>query len=104
MRLRPPIVFMLAPLLSLALGCEKENDDGGPNPDPDPNPGAWLVGDNGSMFAVTAGGEASTYPLELDEHLLAIACHGEHTAWVVGDGGTILRSRDAGQTWDAVAL
>jgi photosystem II stability/assembly factor-like uncharacterized protein len=94
----------LAPLL-FALGCSgKGDDDGGPNPDPDPDPSAWLVGDQGSMFAVTAGGESSTYPLEHDEDLRAIACLGEHTAWVVGDAGTVLRSRDAGQSWDAIDL
>ena len=95
---------MLASVFFLPLGCEKGEDDGGPNPDPDPNPGAWLVGDNGSMFAVTGDGEASTYPLERDEDLLAIACLGASTAWVVGDGGVVLRSRDVGQTWDDVAI
>lgn len=91
----------------LALGCTgKGDDDGGPDPDPDPDPDPsfWLVGDQGTMLAVTAGGETSTYPLEHDEDLRAIACLGEHTAWVVGDAGTVLRSRDAGHSWDAIDL
>jgi photosystem II stability/assembly factor-like uncharacterized protein len=107
MRLRPRITPALtfAPLL-FVFGCTNEGDDGGPNPDPDPDPdpSVWLVGDGGTMLAVTAGGESSTYPLEHDEDLRAIACLGEHTAWVVGDAGTVLRSRDAGQTWDAIDL
>jgi photosystem II stability/assembly factor-like uncharacterized protein len=91
--------------LLLALGCAgKGDDDGGPDPDPDPDPSLWLVGDQGTMLAVTAGGESSTYPLEHDEDLRAIACLGENTAWVVGDAGTVLRSRDAGQSWDAIDL
>jgi photosystem II stability/assembly factor-like uncharacterized protein len=105
MRLRPRITLALTfvPIL-LVLGCTNEGDDGGPSPDPDPDPdpSVWLVGDGGTMLAVTAGGESSTYPLEHDEDLKAIACLGEHTAWVVGDAGTVLRSRDAGQTWDAI--
>jgi photosystem II stability/assembly factor-like uncharacterized protein len=56
------------------------------------------------MLAVTAGGEASTYPLERDEDLRAIACLGERTAWVVGSGGAVLRSRDAGQHWDTLNM
>jgi photosystem II stability/assembly factor-like uncharacterized protein len=91
--------------LLLALGCSgKGDDDGGPDPDPDPDPSLWLVGDHGTMLAVTAGGESSTYPLQHDEDLRAIACLGENTAWVVGDAGTVLRSRDAGQSWDAIDL
>lgn len=100
------LALAFAPLL-LALGCTgKGDDDGGPDPDPDPDPDPsfWLVGDGGTMLAVTAGGEPSTYPLEHDEDLRAIACLGEHTAWVVGDAGTVLRSRDAGQRWDAIDL
>jgi photosystem II stability/assembly factor-like uncharacterized protein len=100
------LAFALVPLV-LALACKgKGEDDGGPDPDPDPDPDPtfWLVGDGGTMLAVTAGGESSTYPLEHDEDLRAIACLGESTAWVVGDAGTVLRSRDAGQSWDAVEL
>lgn len=100
------LTLAFVPLL-LVLGCTSEGDgDSGPDPDPDPDPdpSAWLVGDGGTMFAVTAGGEPSTYPLEHDEDLRAIACLGEHTAWVVGDAGTVLRSRDAGQRWDQIEL
>jgi photosystem II stability/assembly factor-like uncharacterized protein len=100
------LVLAVAPVL-LALACTgKGDDDGGPDPDPDPDPDPsfWLVGDQGTMLAVTAGGEPSTYPLEHDEDLRAIACLGEHTAWVVGDAGTVLRSRDAGLSWDTIEL
>lgn len=92
-------------LLLMGFACtERGDDDGGPNPDPDPGPGAWLVGDQGTMFAIDVDGQASTYPLERDDDLRAIACLGEATAWVVGSGGTVLRSRDAGQRWDDVAI
>jgi photosystem II stability/assembly factor-like uncharacterized protein len=101
--MRITLAFAFAPLL-LVLGCTEKGNDDGPDPDPDPDPSVWLVGDQGTMLAVTAGGESSTYPLEEDDDLRAIACLGERTAWVVGDAGTVLRSRDAGQRWDALAL
>lgn len=97
-----PSLLALAFAPVLVLACTSKGDPSDPDPNPDPNPGAWLVGDQGTMFAVSAGGEASTYPLEQDEDLRAIACLGERTAWVVGSGAAVLRSRDAGQRWDAI--
>jgi photosystem II stability/assembly factor-like uncharacterized protein len=35
-------------------------------------------------------------------HLRAIACRGDTDAWVVGDGGTVLRSADGGISWNRV--
>lgn len=98
------LLTLVLPLLA----CSNKHDNNkgpGPDPDPDPDPESdpfWLVGDEGNMFGVTQGGEASTYPLEHDEDLLAIACLGQRSAWVVGTGGTVLRSRDAGATWDTI--
>lgn len=102
MALRSLSWLVLAPVLVLA--CTSNDDSNDPDPNPDPDPSAWLVGDQGTMFAVSAGGEASTYPLEHDEDLRAIACLGERTAWVVGRAGAVLRSRDAGRRWDAVLV
>lgn len=104
MRMRSRI-SRVAPLFVLAVfACTGDDSDPDPDPNPDPNPGAWLVGDAGTMFAVDAYGQASTYPLEHEEDLRAIACLGERTAWVVGSGGAVLRSRDAGQRWDSVVI
>lgn len=96
------LAFTLAlPLMLASIACTNKGDT---SPDPDPNPDLWLVGDNGTMFGVTLDGEASGYPLEHDRALLAIACLGERTAWVVGAAGTVLRSRDAGDSWDPIDL
>lgn len=87
----------------MPLACKSEgNKNKGPGPDPDP--GVWLVGDNGTMIRIDERGEASSYPLELDADLLAIACHGTSTAWVAGEDSTVLHSRDAGESWDMVGL
>jgi photosystem II stability/assembly factor-like uncharacterized protein len=92
------VLLVLAPL-----ACKKGKGSG-PDPDPDPDPSVWMVGDNGTMIRVDGDGEASGYPLELDADLLAIACHGTQTAWVAGEQGTVLHSRDAGESWDVVEL
>lgn len=98
------LTLAFAPVLMLACTGKGDPSDPDPEPDPDPDPSFWLVGDQGTMLAVTASGEASTYPLEHDEDLRAIACLGERTAWVVGSGGAVLRSRDAGQRWESIDL
>jgi photosystem II stability/assembly factor-like uncharacterized protein len=88
---------------SLACGSSKD-DDPDPNPNPNPDPSFWLVGDEGTMIRIDSFGEASGYPLETDADLRAIVCHGERTAYVVGDAGTLVHSRDAGASWTAIDL
>lgn len=98
-------IALACSLLSLVTvgssGCEKEDDDKDKG---DPAPSSWLVGDDGEMRRVTEDGDLSAYPLELDEDLNAIACIGVASAWVVGDAGTMLLSRDAGSTWERIDL
>lgn len=88
-------------LLLVPLACKREDGDKNKN---DPDPSVWMVGDSGTMIRIDADGEASGYPLELDADLLAIACHGTSTAWVAGEDGTVLHTRDAGERWDIVTL
>ena len=96
---------LVVALLLAPLACNGEGDkDKDEDPDDNPDPGAWLVGDNGTMIRFDAQGNASGYPLELDADLNAIACHGVRTAWVAGEESTVLHSRDAGASWDAVDL
>jgi photosystem II stability/assembly factor-like uncharacterized protein len=94
--------WLVLALLLVPLACKSNGGD--KDKDPAPDPGFWLVGDNGTMIRVDARGEASGYPLELDADLLAIACHGARTAWVAGEDGTVLHSRDAGERWDVIEL
>jgi photosystem II stability/assembly factor-like uncharacterized protein len=94
--------LVVAVLLLAPLACKKPK--GGKDPGPDPDPNVWMVGDNGTMIRVNSDGEASGYPLELDADLLAIACHGSQTAWVAGEQGTVLHTRDAGESWELAEL
>ncbi len=63
--------------------------------------GGWLVGEHGLMVRVEDGA-AQTHPAVTDADLLAIACRGETDAFVVGEGGTVLVTRDGGESWSAV--
>ena len=105
MRLEFRTLALLSSLMLAGACTGDSNDPSDPeNPD-DPNePDFWLVGDGGTMLGVTASGAATGYPLEGELDLLAIACFGQRTAYVVGQGGTILQTRDAGRTWDSLAL
>lgn len=105
--------WLLGTALLLLPACKEDDggDDGpsdpsGPsNPDPnDPPPDSWMVGDEGEMLRVSTDGDASTYPLDHGGDLDAITCHGTATAWVVGEAATVLLSRDAGETWEPVAV
>ncbi len=102
---------------ALLLPACKAEDDGpkdpsGPNDPNDPMdpmdpmdpPTAWLVGEDGEMLRLTLDEEVSTYPLDRATDFAAIACNGEATAWVVGDGATLLLTRDAGETWNPIEL
>jgi photosystem II stability/assembly factor-like uncharacterized protein len=95
MRLAFTIVLVLVASIG-AIGCKKGGGGGG----------SWLVGEDGLMLQVPHDGSGApgTYTLDSDADLLAIACRGAHDAWVVGEGGTLLRTLDAGATWDAIAL
>jgi photosystem II stability/assembly factor-like uncharacterized protein len=114
----PPMTARFSPWLFvtvLLLPACKEDDGGDdgpsdpsgpsdPNDPMDPPPDSWMVGEEGEMLRVSALGDASTYPLEHAGDFAAITCHGTATAWVVGEAGTVLLSRDAGETWAPVAL
>lgn len=84
-----------------SFGCKSSHGKKGTDNN---NPSVWSVGDDGMMIRIDADGETSSYPLESDADLLTIACHGTDTAWVAGEAGTILRTRDAGATWDPISL
>jgi photosystem II stability/assembly factor-like uncharacterized protein len=75
----------------LATGCKKKG--GG---------GAWLVGQDGLMANVEADGTLGEgYDLGGTDDLLGIGCRGDEVAFVVGEGGTALRTYDTGVTWEA---
>ncbi len=100
--LRPRFVLSLSLSLSLSLcltACEDDDDD---KDDDNDTPSAWLVGDNGAMHRIEAQGDLASYPLQSQADLTDIACLGSATAWVSGEAGTILRTRDAGETWTIV--
>jgi Photosynthesis system II assembly factor YCF48 len=91
-------VIALALVCGLA-ACRKKGGDPGPGPG-----GGWLVGERGMMINVHADGSFSDYELETEDDLLDIACRGADSAFVVGAGGTFLRTFDGGVEWEAVDL
>ncbi len=63
--------------------------------------GGWLVGEGALMINVPhdPAGSVGHYKLDVREDLLGIACRGTTDAWVVGNDGLLLSTRDAGQSW-----
>jgi hypothetical protein len=94
-------VVALAGLTLAIVGCKSDDDDDndGGNTSGNTSGSSWLVGDDGEMLRMGAAGDVTPYPLAEDADLVAIACVGAATAWVVGSGGTVLSTDDAGATW-----
>lgn len=65
---------------------------------------SWLVGTSGTMIRVSHRDprDLGSYDLGSRPDLFAIACRGDHEAWVTGAAGTILRTFDGGAHWDAI--
>ncbi len=97
---RPLLASALAACL-LGPGCDADDDEDGKDDGNPPN-SAWLVGQDGAMFRLGTDGALETYALTSDADFNAIICKGEATAWVVGDQGTVLFTRDGGEHWDPV--
>jgi photosystem II stability/assembly factor-like uncharacterized protein len=97
---RNQLIFRIAIALCIGFAvislcsCKKKKGTGG---------GSWLVGEDGLMANLSATGErGADYSLDVPDDLLAIACRGADTGFVVGERGLLLRTFDAGETWDAV--
>lgn len=90
----------VAVLAALVLaGCPKDDDDKNDDGTGSDSGSSWLVGDDGEMLRVAKNGIVEPYALAEDADLEAIACLGSSAAWVVGSGGTVLSTADAGATW-----
>lgn len=66
--------------------------------------GGWLVGSSGLMVNVQANGATSGYATASTQTLNGIACRYSGEAWVVGTGGTLLYTNDAGASWTPQAI
>jgi hypothetical protein len=98
------LVLGLSLLATAAGGCKKKSG-GGSTGGGGGGGGAWLVGQDGLMENVLADGILGDgYDLEADDDLLAITCRGLDTAFVAGEGGTLLRTFDGGETWESIDL
>ncbi len=87
-------------VLASSTGCKKKSTGGGGG-----GGGAWLVGQDGMMVALEPDGTLGDgYALETDDDLLGITCRGLDTAFVVGEGGTLLRTFDGGDSWEVIDL
>jgi len=99
---RPMLLSLVAALgLAWAPGCKQEDDD---KDEGNTTNSAWLVGEQGAMFRLDDEGDVETYPLRTDVGLSAIICHGSATAWVVGDDGTVMVTRDEGVSWTTIVV
>lgn len=83
--------------------CEEEKKGGGGGSGGGGG-GAWLVGAEGLMLRLGHDDPVAVdgYDVRTRANLRAIACRGAAEAWVAGDEGTILRTRDGGATWERV--
>lgn len=97
-------VIVVAAIVLASAGCTDEDDgDTTDTGDTDDTGSYWYVGHDGVMFRVDPQGLApSTYALDTDADLLAIACRGAQEAWVVGESGTILSTFDGGESWSTL--
>ncbi len=81
-------------------GSPTSDPSGGKDSDTnDDGPSNWVVGEDGLMLRIDADHHVSTYPLDLDNDLRAIACKGASQAVVAGARGLILTTYDGGETW-----
>jgi photosystem II stability/assembly factor-like uncharacterized protein len=95
-----PWVILIGAIGWFAPACSKDDGDDDGDDDSTTDNAYWYVGKDGAMFRVNEhGGTPSTYPLESDADLLAIACRGADEAWVVGERGTVLFTLDGGRQW-----
>lgn len=99
LRFFPAVLFAAIAMAGCDDQEDDENKDGG-----NTSNSAWLVGEDGEMFRLTRDGDVQTYPRQSDADFSAITCMGEATAWVVGEQGTVLVTRDGGEAWAEVAV
>ncbi|HEY0713584.1 MAG TPA: YCF48-related protein, partial [Polyangia bacterium] len=98
------LTLLLGLAVVSAASCEScaTSARGGGGGDSTGGSSSWLVGAAGLMLAAAADGPVGRYPLALTSDLRAIACWGKTRAWVAGDEGVLLTTKDAGATWQAV--
>jgi photosystem II stability/assembly factor-like uncharacterized protein len=107
MRTRPISLFCGLAAIALAAGSCKTKGGGSYSGGGGGGGGSssWLVGSSGTMIRVSHKDprDLGEYNLGSRPDLFAIACRGDHEAWVTGAAGTILRTFDGGAHWDAIA-
>jgi photosystem II stability/assembly factor-like uncharacterized protein len=101
------VTFMLVALAAAtAASCEScaQGGRGGSSSGLSSGGGGWLVGQAALMVNVPhdPAGDLGHYKLDTREDLLGISCRGTTDAWVVGERGLLLATRDAGATWQVM--
>ncbi len=97
-------VFPCVLAIAFASGCPRNDDDDKDESTSSSGSGAWIVGDDATMLRVAGVSVSDGYDLDTETDLLAIACKGQASAFVVGTAGTLLATHDRGETWRAVQL
>jgi photosystem II stability/assembly factor-like uncharacterized protein len=97
--------FLIALAATTAASCEScQGGRRGSSSGLSSGGGGWLVGQSALMINVPHDpeGDVGHYRLDVREDLLGIACRGTTDAWVVGERGLMLATRDAGSTWQVM--
>ncbi len=66
------------------------------------NNASWVIGPRGSIVKHTASGKVITQQSNVTVDLTRGAAISAKVAWIVGQHGTILRTRDGGHYWEAI--
>jgi photosystem II stability/assembly factor-like uncharacterized protein len=96
MRVKVATILLCGAALTSMTACKKRGTGGGG--------GGWFVGTDGFMINVHDGKVGQPYEIGSDQTLNAIACRYLNEAYVVGAGGTVLHTNDAGRSWSGQDL
>jgi len=105
----PAALPWICVVAAVSTGCDRDDGDSssgstggssGSSGSSGSTGGFWAVGQTGAMVRISPAGAVAPYPVDLGVDLWAIACVGAREAWAVGEGGTVLRTQDAGARWE----
>ena len=102
---RSVVLFLVAMAAATAASCESCGQSrGGSSSGLGSGGGGWLVGQAALMVNVPhdPARDIGHYKLDVSDDLNGIACRGTTDAWVVGDRGLLLATKDAGVSWRVV--
>lgn len=107
---RIPLAVVVIAVAATAVACTGSEEDGlgvGVTPSSNlakPAPMAWAVGSDSAVLSTTDGWNWMRTHLRPSRTFLDVDFADPQHGWIVGERGTILRTRDAGRSWTACGL